>query len=828
MQRIFILLGFLLIYSTPGYSQKIITGKIVDLKTNESLPAAHVIIKGTYKGTIANADGEYSLRVDNFPATIVVRFLGYESLEQEVTSTFEGPLDFKLKEAYLELGEITVTGEDPAISIMKEVIRRKQIWRKKLDTYEVDAYTRQQILKDTTIISITESISEAYWDRKRGTREILKSKRQTANIEGSDNFAGVSYLPNFYDDNLDIVEFDVVGITHPDALKYYNFELVDFSKIDDNIVFEIEVKSKRKLQPLFEGTIHVLDLEYALISVRLKPNSVIVFPPPITNFNMYYEQQFSNFGGDYWLPVDFRMEGLVEVGVPGLRFPPIGFNQVSKLNDYKVNIDLPDSLFENTDWISVDSTTINKSDSLFVNTVDVVPLTRKEEFAYKNVKCNTSFEEEFRPKGFLVRFMDIEVDNDEDENGNCTEEDIKQDSTLAKSIASKTRTTKKAGPIKKFMNHLSVDGRYNRADALFAGVKHEQRFADRRVRTTTKLGYSFGYGEGSIDGLNHGLEVSWWPLVKTRRFALEAGYEFATDMRYKSDLYGLVMTSSLPLFGYDDYFDYYRKEGVFIGTRYRPRKWWQNTLYFRYRLEDHKSIDYKTSYDIIGNSNIQRINPLINEGTLSSFELRLERGEGKEALGVIGADNIMLSIEQSAKAIGSDWDFTQFKVDIFRRYSTFYKRRFIPNSLDLRLNAGTYIGDLPVQRNGALDAAFGYFAPFGGFKSKRYIPYEGASYVALNIEHNFRSIPLEALGWRGAAKSGLSIITFAGIGRTWIPSEQKDFFNSSLGYSPIATKDWHQEVGVSLSNIFSLFRVDLAYRIDNPGFYPSIALARLF
>lgn len=826
MRHLFLFTGFIVLFSSSVFAQKIISGKIIDANTKETLPAAHVIIKGTYQGTIANADGEYSLKVNTFPATIVVRFLGYESLEKEITASFEGDLNFELKEAFLELGEITVTGEDPAISIMKEVIRRKQIWRAKLDTYQVDAYTRQQILKDTSIVSITESISEAFWDRERGTREVLKSKRQTANIEGSDNFAGVSYLPNFYDDNLEIVEFDVVGITHPDALKYYNFELVDFSKIDDNVVFEIEVKSKRKLQPLFEGTIYVLDLEYALISVRLKPNSVIVFPPPIQEFDMYYEQQFSNFGGEYWLPVDFRLEGMIEIGVPGLRFPPIGFSQVSKLNDYQVNADLPDSLFKNANWFSVDSTTIDKSDSLFVSTLDVVPLTEKEKYAYKNVKCNTSFEEEFRPKGFLVRFMDLDDDSDDDGTGNCTEEEIKQDSTLAKSISAKSG--KKAGPIKKFINQLSVDARYNRVDAFFGGLKHEQRFADRRIRTTTKLGYSFGYGEGSFDGLNHGFDFSWWPLPKTRRFAVQAGYNASTATRYNSDLYGMIITSSLPLFGYDDYFDYYRNEGVYIAARYRPRKWWRNTLELKYKLEEHSSIDYSTYYDVVGRDNFQRLNPPVNEGTLSSLELKIEQGEGKEALGVIGADNIMLSIEQSAKVMGSDWDFTRFKVDIFRRYNTFYKRRFIPNSLDLRLNAGTYLGDLPVQKNGTLDAAFGYFAPFGGFKSKRFIPYEGASYIALNIEHNFRSIPLEALGWRGAAKTGLSIITFAGVGRTWISSEQEAFFNTSLGYLPITAKDWHQEVGVSLSNIFSLFRVDLAYRIDDPGFYPSIALARLF
>src|SRR5690606_30451302 len=145
------------------------------------------------------------------------------------------------------------------------------------------------------------------------------------------------YLPNFYDDNLDIADFDVIGVTHPDALKYYHFELVAFNKIDDRIVFEIKVTSNRKLQQLFEGTIHVIDIDYALISVKLKPNSVVVFPPPIQEFDMYYEQQFSNFGGDFWLPVDFRMEGVIKIGLPGLRFPPIGFNQVSKLNDYKVN-----------------------------------------------------------------------------------------------------------------------------------------------------------------------------------------------------------------------------------------------------------------------------------------------------------------------------------------------------------------------------------------------------------------------------------------------------------------------------------------------------------
>lgn len=813
------LLLFLFISGTSLISaQTFVKGKIVDAKTGEPLSAAHVIIKGTYTGTIANVDGEYSLRVKTMPATIVVRFLGYESQEKQVEAGFEGRLDFLMKESFMELQEIQVTGEDPAISIMREVIRKKKIWREKLATYKVDAYTRQQILKDTTIVSITESISEAFWDKKRGSREVLKSKRQTANIEGSDNFAGVSYLPNFYDDNLDIVEFDVVGITHPDALKYYNFKLVDFTKLDDNIVFEIEVKSKKKLQPLFEGTIYVLDIEYALISVKLKPNSVIVFPPPIQNFNMYYEQQFSNFGGDYWLPVDFRMEGMVEVGVPGLRFPPIGFSQISKLNDYKVNAVLPDSLYKNSwDWITVDSTTIGKSDSMFVNSVDVVPLSEKEEVAYGSLDRTTSLEKEFRPKGFLARFIDF-GDDEEDEFDDSSVVSTSDSSNTS----GKTYKRKEPSAISKFISNLSPEARFNRVDAVYAGLKHEKRYADRRVRSQVNLGYSTGY-----QAFNHGVNLSWWPLKKTRRLALTIGYDVSTKESYNSEMFGEVFSSFLPLVGYDDYFDYYRKEGVFIGAGYRPRGS-QNSFNVRYLLEEHSSIDFKTSYDVIGRNNVQRLNPPINEGTLSAFVFTMSSGEGKEALGIIGADNVKLQVGQSAKLIGSEWDFTRFQIDIYRHYETFLKRRFIPNSLELRLNAGTYIGDLPVQKNGTIDAALGYFSPFGTFKSKRYTPYEGSSFISLHAEHNFRSIFFESLGWRKSAKSGLSILAFGGIGRTWLSKDQTQFFNSSIGYLPPSTNNWHSEVGVSLSNIFSLFRIDVAYRIDEPGIYPGVSVARLF
>lgn len=809
MGRAFLLtLGLFFVFVRFLSAQTVISGRIQDAETGDPLPSAHVIVKGTYKGTISNADGEYSITVNSFPVTLVTRFMGYETLEKIITEASSGTIDFNLKESLMELDEITVTGEDPAISIMKEVIRRKQIWRAQLNTYKAEAYTRQQLLNDTTIVSISESISEAYWDKVRGSREVVKSRRQTANIEGDNNFAGVSYLPNFYDDNLEIAGFDVVGVTSPNALSYYDFHLADYKRMDDKVVFEIEVSAKRKLQPLFEGTIFVLDEDYALLSVKLKPNSVIVFPPPVQDFEMYYEQQFSNYGGVFWLPVDMRIEGLVKVGIVGLRFPAIRFIQMSKMTDYQVNVPIPDSLYTQEDRMSVDSTTINNSDSLFVATVDVVPLSKKEKEAYNGLDSTATLEKAFRPQGFLTRFLDLDEDDDDDSSVSADSNSENNKKTRTGRVAEKS--------LYKFRKNFSVLGRYNRVDALFAGLKFHKTFGDNKIYTSARIGYSTGYDE-----ITHGAIVSVYPLKKSHRLATFIGYDFGTETRNSSELYSMVMTSGLALFGNPDYFDYYRKEGIYAGLNFKPKAS-RNTYGLTYRYEDHSSIDYKTSYNILGRDVNQRINPAIDEGTLSSFEVRLTTGRGKEAWGAIAADNVMLSIEQSAKMIGSDWDFTRFKIDVYKRFNTFYKRRFFPNTLDFRLNAGTYIGDLPVQKNGVLDVAYGLFTPFGAFRSKRYVPYEGSSYIALNAEHNFKSIPLELLGWSGAPKSGLSIIAFGGVGKTWLSEHSSEYL------TPDKTYGWHSEAGISVSNIFNLIRIDVAYRLDKPGIYPGISVARLF
>lgn len=146
----------LLLFTLPAAAQKTIRGIVTDASNGETLPSANISIENTYRGTISNNNGNYVLSIPDslLPATVVVRYLGFHTQERVIDAHSNERQDFNMEPSTLELGEITVTDEDPAIGIMEEVIRRKQEWRKRLETYRAEAYTRQTVSNDTAIVKI--------------------------------------------------------------------------------------------------------------------------------------------------------------------------------------------------------------------------------------------------------------------------------------------------------------------------------------------------------------------------------------------------------------------------------------------------------------------------------------------------------------------------------------------------------------------------------------------------------------------------------------------------------------------------------------------------
>ncbi len=85
-----------------------ITGKVSESDTNEGLPGANVIVKGTSTGTVTDLDGNYSIEVPDGNASIVFSSVGYTTAEVVVGN--RSTIDIILNVDVTSLDEIVVVG----------------------------------------------------------------------------------------------------------------------------------------------------------------------------------------------------------------------------------------------------------------------------------------------------------------------------------------------------------------------------------------------------------------------------------------------------------------------------------------------------------------------------------------------------------------------------------------------------------------------------------------------------------------------------------------------------------------------------------------------
>ena len=113
-------------------------------------------------------------------------------------------------------------------------------------------------------------------------------------------------------------------------------------------------------------------------------------------------------------------------------------------------------------------------------------------------------------------------------------------------------------------------------------------------------------------------------------------------------------------------------------------------------------------------------------------------------------------------------------------------------------------------------------SPYGTLRSLVDAPLEGERYCALFLEHNFRTIPFEQLRLRWLADHGVGIILHGAAGKTWI----KDDRLSGMQYNPRYRDGIHSEIGLSMNDLFSSFRIDVTKRLDKHGVFVGFGKAR--
>ena len=781
----------------------VVRGKLIDAATGDPLEAATVQVLDTYDATISNPQGLFVLSTSSLPATVRFSHIGYRRTDLVIEEPAVDTLEVRLDPVLFMLDEMLVTA-DMGAEIMRKVIARKQIWRKRLKNFEVDAYTRFVFRNNTGIVSIMESASEGFWDRNLGWREIIKGRRQTSNMKRyfDDAIPAASAVTNLYEDDVEIAGHRLTGVTHSDALDKYDFQVTGRRYLHDQLIYDISVSPRNKLVSGFEGLVSVLDSVYAMVAVELKPGQSFLFPPPIKGFSVAYRQQFRSFGDGVWLPVDFQFEAELEIGSIGLQFPPIHMTQITRLSDYQLNSTMPDTLFASKKRLVVDSVAV-KSDTLLTQPGLAVPLSELEQAAYAQIDSAMTLEEAYSPTGVLSRFIRYK------RKGHDRRE--KRNEEKAKGRRGEDR----------WFQRVSLDAKpdiwFNRVDGGHLGLS-----VDIGKRSRTGLSSSGGYNT-SLKRWAFSGELTGRRGKNQREFASVRLFR-GTDMRYRSNLYNQFAVSSQQLFGAEDYFDYFWNEGmrVHVGYRFpRPRL----TLYGGMNVEQHTSMAKRTDWHISGDTDVQRPNPMIDDGKLRSVTLGIEwEEEGGDPEPLFRQRKVRLEAEHSQREWDGDFRFSRLRAIIDWRFETLFKRRFLPNVLDVRLVGSTFTGTLPRQRYEILDAWLDRISTFGAFRSRLDRPYEGEKVLGVFWEHDFRTVPFEILSLRWLVERSIGVIVHGAHGRTWF----SDTTLSSLTYVPQYLDGVHHELGLSLNGLFSLFRLDIARRLDRPGTHFSLGMTKIF
>ncbi len=753
----------------------VLRGSVSDAANGEPLAAANVRILGTSRGTITNAQGSYSLSLEPGNYKIIFSYLAYQP--ETLQTTIKEPLIYnsRLQPSPIQMPEVLVLAEDPAIEIIRKAIANKKKWIDKLKSYKFDAFTRQALRRDTSIASITESYSTGYMLVGDTLREVVKQKRQTENIPGTENFAAVHRIVNFNDDMINLfnvginnksTSFKFIGPTAPEALEYYDYKLLGTTVVNHVDIYKIQMIPKSRLRPLFQGTIMIAEGTYAVMGVDVKPNETFTFPF-IKDIDLRYRQQFALYDTIFWMPIDNRINGALSISLMGFSLPRIGIDITSSIYDYAVNITIPDSVLHKRS-LTVDSLAA-KFDSTFWAQHEILPLTPEEQKAYETLDSTQTLEKQFKPTGALASL-----------------------------------TGEGTNALFRY-----VDARFNRVEGFFFGGKLELDTLVPFLGANGSAGYGF-----SDKRLKYEIGATVFP---TNNRQIKIGWTLYDRLDNVPDegCYSPFTITLMALIDKNDYRDYFRAKGWRTFLSYDPSRTLSGSLSFI--DEKQYSLLNVTDYSFFSREKAYRINPSITDGKMHSIQFDARWGDAPVALNLVPRDAVELSIEYSSpKILKSDFNFTRYQAIVNYNITTFSQSLLFPPILKIKLSGGIGAGVLPPQRLFVLDSRASGYAPFGVLHGSRVKEFSGDCFVMLNIEHNFRSTPFLALNIPFLYRNSIELILHGSFAQTWLNTTS-------------ASAGWYSEAGIGISRIFDILRADLTYRFNEPRrLYFTMSVANIF
>lgn len=797
---------FLLFFiSFISYSQTKVSGQIKD-SNNETIPYCSVYFKNSTQGVIANEYGKFYLESENTYDTLIISFVGYETLEISLTKKVNLDLNVVLQEDNL-LAEVKIYAgktskkNNPAIDILRKIWARKRqnglhmFNQYQLDKYEkiefdlntVDsAFQKKRIFKgmefifdhiDTSKVTgktylpifINENISEVYGDNTINKKIEKTLGNKNSGFDTNQHiiaFVKDLYAEyNIYDNYLKFFDKDFVSPLSRTGINVYNYVLADSALIDDKWCYNIVYYPRRKGELTFKGDFWVNDSTFAIKKINLEASKD-------ANINwikdIYIEQEFDVINDSvFLLTKDYMMSDFSiskkesSKGIYGKRttiFKNHLFNNIKPADFYKEDVNI------------YDENVYTRSDD-FWKSYRFEPLNKDELGIYKmldTLKTVPRFNRLFNI-GTILASNYIQVGNFD------------------------------YGPIFSSFGYNDVEGVRLRA----GGRTYFGQNDKWRLEGYTAYGFKDNKFKYGISGKILLSNKNRLMLFGGNRRDVE---QIGVSLTATSDVLGRSFASS-SLFASGDNSKLTDISLSTLGFEIEPLKNLKFSTTFSYRTLKSASETFSLDYYIDKANNITK-----GDLKQSEINIAIDYTPKKKTIGY-GVDrtivdsrytHLHLSYSQGFKGvIDSDFDYTKLQL---------YLRQPILvggfGMLTSTFEAGKTFGEIPLGLMSVIPGNQSYFSIENTFNMLNYYEFITDEYTSLHLEHNFNGRLLSRIPFL----RDLNLREIIGIKGVYgkISDENKTLNASNIPY--LAPEDIYWEYHAGIANIFKVIRIDFSWR----------------
>jgi len=733
----------------------VLEGTVRDLETGDAIPQATVRVLNTGLSAAANDEGRYRLKLK--PGMYDLKFSHIAHYSENVNLKVPGgdttiALDIDLKPSIIILKKITAYTEryGPGQRIIIEAIKRKKAILDRLASYNFDAYTKlavSEIKKDTSeIFVILESQIEGYWKQPDDYKEIIVSRRQTANVKAAENMISIGEILNFNQNRLDLGRYSVVSPTAEDALDHYNYILLDTISFDGSPVFRLEIEPKDETDPLFVGIIDIADSTYEVVGVD------VTFSKGFdTQYmkNIRYRQTYGEFEEEFWMPIGIDFSGTINLGMPGI--PDFDFDYTASMYDYTFTIAEPEKIFNGYKIEVAESA--DDEDTLAWSDAQIIPLTEYERKEYKRIDSLKN-----EPKSIL-----------------------------------EMAATALFGAVFIAWQEPRVF-HFTRVEGPYLGLPLGLELFDKRLDLDLSTGYAF-----DAELWQHRYQADYLLLKRPK---LSVGGEYRKMVLRREFLQRAFADNNATIgaliSGYDPY-DYYLSEGYNLRFRLSPLK--KTEVEFRYSDYLHSSMSNVTDFSIMENDDDHRPNPPASDGRLRSLAagftwdsrpLMMDRGKERKMYAPMYTIVKLWAESSDPDLIASDFHFTRLSGWLYYR-----QRLFGLGVSQVFLSAGWSDHDLPPQEYFVQDYGEGFVTPSIRFKTLGSTNFIGDRALSVYWDHDFGRIPFLKSGIPLVRDLPFSIGVHGGFFFTRFDNRPGQIFSDHFAVA----NDWYSEFGFNLGQI---------------------------